>query len=148
MKIILIALIAFSQLLSTSLIAKEVPTKKPNDIEVTVTIGGKIGVESKGCRGLGISCLRLDVDVVTTRFGKAPEGSTIIQFEVLSNKQLRMTFFSENSGDMEIESNLSLGEKLSKALGFKDIVVQKGNYRSQKRADGAYVVTTQATFVK
>lgn len=148
MKIILIALIAFSQLLSTSLIAKEVPTKKPNDIEVTVTIGGKIGIESKGCRGLGISCLRLDVDVVTTRFGKAPEGSTIIQFEVLSNKQLRMTFFSENSGDMEIESNLSLGEKLSKALGFKDIVVQKGKYRSQKRADGAYVVTTQATFVK
>jgi hypothetical protein len=148
MKIILIALIAFSQLLSTSLIAKEVPTKKPNDIEVTVTIGGKIGVESKGCRGLGISCLRLDVDVVTTRFGKAPEGSTIIQFEVLSNKQLRMTFFSENSGDMEIESNLSLGEKLSKALGFKDIVVQKGNYRTQKRSDGAYVVTTSAVFIK
>jgi hypothetical protein len=148
MKIILIALIAFSQLLSTSLIAKEVPTKKPNDIEVTVTIGGKIGVESKGCRGLGISCLRLDVDVVTTRFGKAPEGSTIIQFEVLSNKQLRMTFFSENSGDMEVEKNISLGYNLSKALGFKDIVVQKGNYRTQKRSDGAYVVTTSAVFIK
>jgi len=148
MKIILIALIAFSQLLSTSLIAKEVPTKKPNDIEVTVTIGGKIGVESKGCRGLGISCLRLDVDVVTTRFGKAPEGSTIIQFEVLSNKQLRMTFFSENSGDMEVEKNISLGNNLSKALGFKDIVVQKGNYRTKKRSDGAYVVTTSAVFIK
>ena len=135
-------------MLSTSLTAKEEPTRKPNDIEVTFTIGGKIGVESKGCRGIGISCLKLDVDVVSTRFGKAPEGSTIIQFEVLSNKQLRMTFFSENSGDMEIESNLSLGKKLSKALGYTDIVVLKGNYRTQKRADGAYVVTTQATYIK
>lgn len=148
MKIILIALIAFSQLLSTSLIAKEVPTKKPNDVKLTFTFGGKIGIESKGCRGIGISCVKLDVDLVTTRFGKAPEGSTIIQFEILSNKQLRMTFFSENSGDMEIESNLSLGEKLSKALGFKDIIVQKGNYSTQKRSDGAYVVTTSAVFIK
>jgi hypothetical protein len=49
---------------------------------------------------------------------------------------------------MEIESNLSLGEKLSKAVGFKDIVVQKGNYRTQKRSDGAYVVTTSAVFIK
>jgi hypothetical protein len=52
-----------------------------------------------------------------------------------------MTFFSGNSGDMEIESNQSLGNQLSKMLGYTDVVVLKGKYKTMKRSDGAFVVT-------
>lgn len=139
MKIIIIALIAFAQLISPSLIANESPTKKPNDVKLTFTFGGKIGVKSKGCTGIGISCLKLDIDLTVVRFGKAPDGSQIIQFESLSESQMQLTFFSENSGDMEVESNQSLGNQLSKKLGYTDVVVLKGNYKTRKRSDGAYV---------
>ena len=140
MKIFIITLITFAQIISTSLIANESPTKKPNDVKLTVTIGGKIGIKSKGCTGIGISCLKLDIDLEAVRFGKAPEGSQIVQFEFLSENKMQMTFFSENSGDMEVESNQSLGNQLSKMLGYTDVVVLKGKYKTIKRSDGAYVV--------
>lgn len=140
MKIILIALIAFSQLLTTSLIAKEVPAKKPADVEITINIKGEIGKKSRGCKGIGLSCLHLELDIDIVRFGKAALGSTIINFETLPNNQLKMTFFSNNDGDMEIESDLTLGSKISKLLGYSDVVVLKGNYKTTKRSDGAYVV--------
>lgn len=141
MKIFIITLITFAQFISTSLIANESPTKNPNDVKLTVTLGGKIGIKSKGCTGIGISCLKMDVDLEVVRFGKAPEGSQIIQFEILPENQMQMTFFSGNSGDMEIESNQSLGNQLSKMLGYTDVVVLKGKYKTIKRSDGAFVVT-------
>jgi len=140
--------LAFLLFFISQLISTESFCANPNDITVTVTIGGEIGIKSKGCRGIGLSCVTLDYEVTITRFGKAPAGSTIIQFDVLKTGDVTMTFFSNNTGDLELPVNTSLGSQISKMLGYKDVVLTKGTYKTQKRADGAYVVTTKATLIK
>jgi hypothetical protein len=140
--------LAFLLFFISQLISTESFCANPNDIKVTVIIGGEIGVKSKGCRGIGLSCLTLDFDIEIVRFGKAPAGSTIIQFDVLNSGDVSMTFFSNNTGDLELPVNTSLGSQISKMLGYKDVVLTKGTYKTQKRADGAYVVTTKATLIK
>jgi hypothetical protein len=153
MKNLTILLFLISQLISFESFCAtptSVGSNIPIEITVTVTIGGEIGIKSKGCRGLGVSCLEigLDYDVNIVRFGKAPAGSAIMQFDVLKSGEVRMTFFSNNTGDFELDANSSLGPKISKLLGYKDIILTKGVYSSSKRADGAYVVTTKASFLK
>jgi hypothetical protein len=59
-----------------------------------------------------------------------------------------MTFFSNNTGDLELTENTSLGSQISKMLGYNDVVLTKGTYKAQKRADGAYVVITKASLIK
>ena len=140
--------LAFLLFFISQLISTESFCASPNDITVTVTIGGEIGIKSKGCRGLGLSCLTFEYEVNVTRFGKAPVGSTIIQFEVLKSGDVSMTFFSNNTGDLELTENTSLGSQISKMLGYKDVVLTKGTYKTQKRADGAYVVITKASLIK
>jgi hypothetical protein len=133
--------LAFLLFFISQLISTESFCASPNDITVTVTIGGEIGIKSKGCRGLGLSCLTFEYEVNVTRFGKAPVGSTIIQFDVLKSGDVSMTFFSNNTGDLELTENTSLGSQISKML-------TKGTYKTQKRADGAYVVITKASLIK
>ncbi len=118
-----------------------IENKTPSDVVISLTIGGEIGIKEKKCKGIGLSCLEWDFDVDITKFGPSKPGTAIIQFEVLSNKQLRLTFFSSNTGDLEVLVNTSLKSKVSKALGYSDITVLPGVYKTQKRADGAYVVT-------
>jgi hypothetical protein len=140
--------LAFLLFFISQLISTESFCASPNDITVTVTIGGEIGIKSKGCRGLGLSCLTFEYEVNVTRFGKAPVGSTIIQFDVLKSGDVSMTFFSNNTGDLELTENTFLGSQISKMLGYKDVVLTKGTYKTQKRADGAYVVITKASLIK
>ena len=140
--------LAFLLFFISQLISTESFCASPNDITVTVTIGGEIGIKSKGCRGLGLSCLTFEYEVNVTRFGKAPAGSTIIQFDILNSGDVSMTFFSNNTGDLELPVNTSLGSKISKMLGYKDVVLTKVTYKTQKRADGAYVVITKASLIK
>ena len=140
--------LAFLLFFISQLISTESFCASPNDITVTVTIGGEIGIKSKGCRGLGLSCLTFEYEVNVTRFGKAPVGSTIIQFDVLKSGDVSMTFFSNNTGDLELTENTSLGSQISKMLGYKDVVLTKGTYKTHKRADGAYVVITKASLIK
>ena len=149
MKKLTILLFLVSQLVSFESFSA-IPDKKDIEVTVTINIGGEIGNIKRGCKGLGISCLdiELDFDIDIVRFGKAPAGSTIMQFDVLKSGELRMTFFSNNTGDFELDANTSLGPKISKLLGYKDIILTKGVYSSSKRADGAYVVTTKASMVK
>lgn len=149
MKKLTILLFLVSQLVSFESFSA-IPDKKDIEVTVTINIGGEIGNKKRGCKGLGISCLdiELDFDIDIVRFGKAPAGSTIMQFDVLKSGELRMTFFSNNTGDFELDANTSLGPKISKLLGYKDIILTKGVYSSSKRADGAYVVTTKASMVK
>lgn len=151
MKKLTVLLFLISQLISfESFSAISNNSAIPIEITVTVTVGGEIGIKSKGCRGLGVSCLEfgLDYDINLVRFGKAPAGSTIMQFDVLKSGEVRMTFFSNNSGDFELDMNTSLGPKISKLLGYKDIVLPKGVYTASKRPDGALEVTTKATLIK
>ena len=149
MKKLTILLFLVSQLVSFESFSA-IPDKKDIEVTVTINIGGEIGNKKRGCKGLGISCLdiELDFDIDIVRFGKAPAGSTIMQFDVLKSGELRMTFFSNNTGDFELDANTSLGPKISKLLGYKDIILTKGVYSSSKRADGAYVVTTKASMAK
>lgn len=140
--------LAFLLFFISQLISTESFCASPNDISVTVTIGGEIGIKSKGCRGIGLSCLTFDFDVDIVRFGKAAAGSTIIQFDILKSGDVSMTFFSNNTGDLELTENTSLGSQISKMLGYKNVVLTKGTYKTQKRTDGAYVVITKASLIK
>lgn len=140
--------LAFLLFFISQLISLESFCASPNDISVTVTIGGEIGIKSKGCRGIGLSCLTFEFDIDVVRFGRAPAGSTIIQFDILKSGDVSMTFFSNNTGDLELTENTSLGSQISKMLGYKNVVLTKGIYKTQKRTDGAYVVTTKATLIK
>jgi hypothetical protein len=149
MKNLTILLFLISQLISFKSFSA-ISNKKDVEVTVTINIGGEIGNKKRGCKGFGISCLdiELDFDFDIVRFGKAPAGSTIIQFDVLKSKEVRMTFFSNNTGDFVLDENTSLGPNISKLLGYKDIILTKGLYSASKRADGAYIVTTKASMVK
>lgn len=142
MKNIFFTLFVVSQLFTFKVNANEKKNEFA-DIKVIFTVGGEIGIKEKDCKNFGLSCLELDVSVEVSRLVAPSPGSSSIQFETLPNNQLRLTFFSKNTGDFEVKQNTSLKNTISKALGYSDVIILSGVYKTQKRSDGAYVVTVK-----
>jgi len=122
-------------------------TTNPNiDVVVTLTIKGEIG-KKPDCKGLGLGCLILDLDVELDRRGPAPSGYINATGQMIDNGTFQLIFTPERTdrpGNLFVTDNISLASNISKALGYSSITLKNGTYSVNLLADGRYAVKIAA----
>lgn len=138
MKKVLFTLLMFAGMFSAQ--AAKYVKAEPCTVSVCVNISGKVGNKKKNCTGLGLGCLHLQLGYELSRFAPTTGDNANIEFTVISGSKLGIAFYSNETGLFEMPEDIVFPDKLAALLGFRSLVVTKGQYSTTKRADGAYYV--------
>lgn len=105
-------------------------------LSITITI--VIGVRSEGCKGLppgkGFGLCKISIDVGMDR--KAASPNTVSGSAELSGDKMVVTFngpLPENRDVLPADEDIVLDAATSKAMGFKQVTILKGQYPINRR---------------
>jgi hypothetical protein len=118
----------------------------PCTITVTVTVTGKIG-KNHDCNGLGLGCLKLDIDIDKSRavngLFNQPAGQCGLIFEYSAPSSLTISYLADkvNSSDFEVAVDKVLPAYICKKLGVQSMTILKGIYKSSVDSKGVWKTT-------
>jgi len=136
MKKVLFTLLMFAGMFSAQ--AAKYVKAEPCTLSICILLGGEIGLRNMDCKRISLQCLEWGYDFGIVRFGQASPGKTILEFTTISPNKLGIAFYTSKTGPLEMPENFSLPAKVSALLGYKEVVILKGQYDLSKRNDGAY----------
>ncbi len=121
---------------------------EPTDIIITIDVDGEIGIKDKKCRGISLECLEwggINIDIVKAQLTEPVKpGKERIQLQVVSGGKIKMTFINSETGDFELQKDFVFNEKIANALGYKNITLLQGKYRTAKNRSGFTEVIVDA----
>jgi hypothetical protein len=118
----------------------------PCTITVTVTVSGKIGRRDE-CVGLGLGCLRLEIDIDKSRtvsgLFNQPAGQCGLVFEYSSPSSLTISYLADKvtSSDFVVDADNVLPSYICKKLGVQSMTILKGVYKSAVDSKGVWKTT-------
>ena len=143
MKKLLFVVLAHLLIIPSSYSKNLVQEKNIPSPTITATFAGEIGIPRKECRGFGLGCLDLILEISFERSTKP--NTTTADIVMLDPNTVSFTFKPE-AGDLDntllIEKkSINLFQPLAKSFGRNSIVLIEGTYPVQKQSDGRMTAT-------
>lgn len=118
---------------------------KPCTVTVGIKIHGKLR-KAPECTKLGLSCLKFKpfIEVKRLEPGVYDENETVLLFEILSNKMMKVSFNLKHQESLfDVNEAFDVPKLVAEKFGFASIQILPGNYSIIKNRDGSYSINVK-----
>lgn len=115
---------------------------------ICAILDGEIGLKSKSCKGFGLSCMSLEVDInIVNNNDNAyvpPAGKLKVCFFMPSSTTIQINFTpeaGERVREFIVEKQTTVCAKLAQSFGYRSITIPQGIYPVKWESNGTVTAT-------